>query len=370
MQNIKLTAIFFLMGSLGLFSQKTTITLQSKTLQEERQILIGLPNSYAFDGPETKYPLVLITDGEWHFDLVNGATKLLYQNGFPKLIVAAIVNTERGRDLTMSHSQEIPSSGRAGQFLEFVTKELLPYLESEYRVAKHRTLMGHSLGGLFATYALSSEVEIFDGIVAVTPTIRWNDFELMDRFTNDFQIELEKKKPKVFVGIGNETGLEREGVLRLKSGFEESGYKDFSFIEYPTDSHVTVPWKAYFDGLKYVFESFLLPKEFNELEFSKTVAYYQGVGEYFDYDTRVPQRILFNRGYEAIGRKDFPEAIEVFEHFKKTYPNIPIPYTALGDIYFDLKQYKKSRENYERIYQLYPSEHIVRRMEQLKTILD
>ncbi|WP_431125374.1 alpha/beta hydrolase-fold protein [Flagellimonas flava] len=370
MQNLKLALIlFFLIISNG-FTQDQTITITSKILGEERQIRIGLPKSYEVDGKDFKYPLVLITDGEWHFDMVQQATKLLYQDGFPKLIVAAIVNTDRGRDLALSHNQEIPSSGGAKNFHQFITRELLPKLETEYRISEHRTIMGHSLGGLFSIYALSQNLETFDGVVAITPTIRWNNFELLGHFTRDFQRELEKRNPTIFLGIGNETGLEREGVVHLATLLKEMEMTKFEYMEYPKNSHVTVPWKAYFDGLKFVFDSFILPEEYGEKDFSKTIEYYTQNGTYFDYDQRVPQRILFNRGYGAMENKNYSESIEVFEYFKKSYPNIPIPYSALGDLYFEMKEYKKAKANYEPIHQLFPSAHISERMEMLKKLLE
>lgn len=370
MQNIKQIAMIVLLGNINVFAQSKTLVVNSEILGEERQILVGLPDSYNYDADTFKYPLLLLTDGEWHFDIVLRATKLLYQNGFPKIIVAAIVNTNRGRDLTPTNTEEIHESGGSQKFDRFIKEELLKNLEENYRISNHRTLMGHSLGGLFATYSLTQDINVFDAIIAVTPTMRWDDFKILQDFTPDFTDKLIQSNKTFFMSVGDELGPEREGVLRLKELFETAHVSKFIYKEYPDESHVTVPWKAYFDGIKTVFNPFLLPEEYGKEDFSKTITYYQGVGSSFDYDQRVPQRILFNRGYGALESDNITEAKEIFEYYKHAYPNVPIPYTVLGDINFDLKQYKISKENYDIAYQLYPSDYLKERIKTLEEILN
>ncbi len=359
-----------LLGNVNMHAQPKTLTLTSNILNEERQILIGLPDSYEYDGEDFKYPLLLLTDGEWHFDMVYRATKLLYQNGFPKIIVAAIVNTNRGRDLTFSNTPEIDSSGNAYSFCRFINEELLKRLEEDYRISDFRTLLGHSLGGLFATYAITQDMDAFNAIVTITPTIRWDNFKLLDSFTPDFMKKLTQSEKPFFIGIGNEVGPEREGVLRLKKLLESHSFLGFTYKEYLDESHVTVPWKAYFDGIKFIFDSFQLPEEYNNFDFSKTMEYYEKVGSTFDYDKRVPQRILFNRGYGALEADNSIEARKIFNYYKQVYPNVPIPYTALGDINFDLKKYAISKENYEMAYKLFPTDYVKKRIEALEKLLD
>ncbi|WP_420603973.1 alpha/beta hydrolase-fold protein [Flagellimonas sp.] len=370
MQNIKLIVIMVLLGNVNMFAQPKTLTLTSNILNEERQILIGLPDSYEYDGGDFKYPLLLLTDAEWHFDMVCRATKLLYQNGFPKIIVAAIINNNRGKDLTFSNTPEIDGSGNAYNFYRFINEELLKRLEEDYRISDFRTLMGHSLGGLFAAYSITQNTDAFDAIVAITPTIRWDNFKLLDSFTSDLMKKLNKSGKPIFIGIGSETGPEREGVLRLKKLFESHHFSSFAYKEYLDESHVTVPWKAYFDGIKFIFDPFQLPAEYSDLDFSKTMEYYKKVGSTFDYDKRVPQRILFNRGYGALEADNNIEARKIFEYYKQVYPNVPIPYTALGDINFDLKKYPVSKENYEMAYKLFPTDYVKKRIEALEKLID
>ena len=69
MKNIVIAGICLCFSSA--FAQKITDTLVSKKLNQEREITIGLPASYA-QNPTKKYPLVVVLDGDYLFDAFQG----------------------------------------------------------------------------------------------------------------------------------------------------------------------------------------------------------------------------------------------------------------------------------------------------------
>jgi len=87
------------------------------------------------------------------------------------MIIIGISNAEnRTRDLTppkvakvqdqaaadkmeVAMTPNAVAEGGAANFLEFIEKELVPYVEANYPVTHFRTLIGHSYGGLF-TYCM------------------------------------------------------------------------------------------------------------------------------------------------------------------------------------------------------------------------
>lgn len=74
-------------------------SLQSDILGEMRKIWVHLPMNYQ-EGK--KYPVVYVLDGNGHFHSVTGLIKQLSTNGtfvLPEMIVIAIPNTNRSRDL-------------------------------------------------------------------------------------------------------------------------------------------------------------------------------------------------------------------------------------------------------------------------------
>jgi len=106
------------------------------------------------------------------------------------MIVVAIVNVDRGRDFTPIYAKRtddspdsnkvVPSEG-AGKFLRYIADEVLPYIDTHYRVQPYRILAGHSLGGLFALYAKETRLNLFPATILTSPAI----FGVHDRIINN-----------------------------------------------------------------------------------------------------------------------------------------------------------------------------------------
>ena len=66
--------------------------------------------------------------------------------------------------------------GGADRFLAFFRDELQPWVRSNYRVDEHdAAYFGHSLGGLFGTYALLTEPDTFSRYGIGSPSLWWHD---------------------------------------------------------------------------------------------------------------------------------------------------------------------------------------------------
>lgn len=141
----------------------TVDSIWSATLNEERPYLVYTPPSYA-DTTNTPqhYPVLYLLDGDAHFHSVSGLVQILATgvNGtfvIPELIVVAIPNTNRTRDLTPTHAttafdgtttSAFDSSGGNGAFFRFLRTELIPRIDASYRTMPYRVLVGHSFGGI------------------------------------------------------------------------------------------------------------------------------------------------------------------------------------------------------------------------------
>ncbi len=166
--------------SLNSFSQKEKITLgekitiHSKILNEDRIILISLPDNYT--DTDRKIPVLYVLDGNIHFRQASGAADYMRRQGLaPEMIVVAVTNVDRNRDFSPVHSDRIPTSGGAEKFHNFLKKELISYVDKNYRASKYKILMGHSLGGVFATYSLLEYTNVFDAYIAVSPYLQYAD---------------------------------------------------------------------------------------------------------------------------------------------------------------------------------------------------
>jgi len=167
-------------------------TLYSKVLGETRHIRIYLPSSYGdtYFYPR-RYPVLYLLDGEAMFNPVASMVQLLSEDrgamNFPELIVIAIYNTDRNRDLTPTRPAREPRmdsvtlshTGGGEKFLSFIGSELMPHVDSLYRTAPYKIFMGHSFGGLTVINTFLHHTSLFDAYIATDPSMSWDQQKLV-----------------------------------------------------------------------------------------------------------------------------------------------------------------------------------------------
>jgi predicted alpha/beta superfamily hydrolase len=111
------------------------------------------------------------------------------------------LNKATGRD------DIVVQSGGADKFLAFIRDELIPFIESNYRVSStDRALHGTSSGGLFTLYALFQHPELFQRYFAGSPSIQWDE-TYMFNLENNFADSHNDLPVRLFMCVG---GLEEE----------------------------------------------------------------------------------------------------------------------------------------------------------------
>src|SRR6185503_17329473 len=141
-------------------------SMRSKILKEERPYWVYLPNSYDERNKKQRFPVLYLLDGDAHFQSASGVVQFMSSGQIPEMIVVAIPNTNRTRDLTPTHSKIgfdgneatfLESSGGGDTFLKFMREELFAQIDSKFHTLPARILVGHSFGGLLAIHTLLAE---------------------------------------------------------------------------------------------------------------------------------------------------------------------------------------------------------------------
>lgn len=171
------------------------IAIHSKITSQDYRIYVALPSSYA-DEPERRYPAVFTLDADYSFAIARNVVEHL---GDRRRIREALVfgigyanrdayRANRTRDYTPTfvaeggYGQEYQKlSGGAPKFRDFIARELLPLLESRYRLSRERVMVGHSFGGLFAAWCLMGQPQLFSGYIGVSPSLWYDEGLLLDR---------------------------------------------------------------------------------------------------------------------------------------------------------------------------------------------
>lgn len=379
-----------------------TDSLHSEILDETRNIWVHIPDeaSGAIYG-KSSYPVLYLLDGPEHFHAVSGLLHNLGQNAIvPKMVVVAIPNTDRTRDLTPTHVDEmfgdssfVKTSGGGDKFLEFMEKELIPYVEEKYPVTGYRTFVGHSFGGLTAVYALISHPELFSNYVAIDPSLWWDDLLLVKK--TDAILEGNTLVGRaLFVGVANtmEEGMEidrvREDTARssrqirsILSFIEKLENKEDSSLEfgwkyYEDDDHGSVPLITEYDALRFLFSWYRLKgldKFFQEdteddpeellIALEK---HYEKVSEHFGYTVAPSEPDVNSLGYNFITVNKPGMARAMFELNIKNYPGSANVYDSMGDFYLDQKDTLQAIEQFRKALELGDSPFTREKLSQLE----
>jgi uncharacterized protein len=182
------------------------------------------------------------------------------------------------RNLDFTSSFDAAAAKRAGQqlgpddfggaesFLLFIREDLAPAMESHYGASPtDRGIMGHSLGGNFATWALLQPEPAFQRYMIGSPALYWNDRELL-RLEEERSGAAGVLEARVFVSAGE---LEERpdnpeiAALRMVSNTVElagrmasRGYAGFSLSShvFPGESHVSVIGPTIARGLRVLYQ--------------------------------------------------------------------------------------------------------------------
>ena len=280
MKNILSVIIIFFFSLLHAQTPYTigeTYTIHSNILNEDRIIDVQLPQNYSNqDFAKGKYPVVYVLDGDTNFSLVASlerfSTKFLFRSQ-PEMIVVGIRNIDRTKDYTPTKSLsknkdnklQYETSGGAENFINFIDKELKPFINKKFRTTGFDVLHGHSFGGLFAIYTLLNHTDSFDAYIAIDPSLWWDNKVIFKQAQEEF-------KTKDFINKSLYVALAHEKIDAQKDRLEHGStirkfceellpttQLYFSWKYYPDYNHGSVPIPSSYDAMVAIFKGIELP---------------------------------------------------------------------------------------------------------------
>jgi predicted alpha/beta superfamily hydrolase len=326
--------------------------LTSAKLNEQRTLLVATPDGY--QAGSERYPVLFLLDADdrAQFGLAVANVRFLAsRQAIPPLIVVGVANgKDRTRDMTPpatgGTAKTFPTAGGASWLADFLIEEALPLVRSKYRTLPTTILAGHSFGGLFALHVASTRPGAFAGIVAISPSLWWNDSTGIVSYGS--VIARGTVPQRLFVSSGGlEPAIDRTTqrfIARVDS--VKSSRLAFSHRRYPDDTHGLTPAPSLVDGLRFVFE----PVSMNKLPTARlgpspdSTAIMNAVAEteraYADgarslgLPEPLPEQVLNQLGYNVLlGLRKPDWAIAVFKRNVALYPESANVYDSLGDAY-------------------------------------
>lgn len=188
----------------GLTQRRTDLEIESDRLGETRRLIVQVPSSYAAE-PGRTYPVFVLTDAIWQFDLVAATLDYHARWGrIPEHIVVGLYNPERNLDLVPAADPGYPSTGGGDAYLAHVTAEVLPVIEARYRTNGVELLFGHSFGGVMTLNQLLTAPEAFDGYIALGASTWVADRILFDRLDEAAMTPMAGRV--LYMGVGETDG--------------------------------------------------------------------------------------------------------------------------------------------------------------------
>lgn len=151
------------------------LTLQSKELHEEMEILIYLPANYS---PLYKYSLIIAQDGQDYFKfgrIGRLADELLNKREIENIIIAGIPYKNSNDRRKKYH----PEGEQHHSYIRFLAHELVLLLDTEFptlQMGSTRALIGDSLGATVALLAALQYPHTFGKVILQSPYV--NDYVL------------------------------------------------------------------------------------------------------------------------------------------------------------------------------------------------
>lgn len=359
----------------------TMQSITSDILQEKREYWVYLPPSYKQSSSYTAYPTLYLLDGKKLFHQVTGVLKQMSADAtpqIPEMIVVGIVSQHRVRDSSPTRSligyegkpeSALAASGGASEFLQFIEQELIPHIDETYRTGEYRLFAGYSFTGLPVLHALYTRPQLFSAYLAIDPSIWWDDAVMLrhlPEFTNDAEL-LHKTlflatTDRVPVSIWPDTNYVILFAERLQSA-EVEGLR-FGFKQYGSEeNHHTMPLISFYDGLKYVFQGYMLPQGFQHDNTAADMsAHFAAVSEVLGTTIRPPENVVdFYAGdlmYSSL-HPDLEAAIDYFVLNTRYYPQSFRAWGRLGFAYAEIGATDQAIEALQRALMLNPDSQII-----------
>lgn len=351
----KLLLLFGLI-SFTLDAQVTSETFESYVLQENRQLQYFFPEDY---NEEKKYPLILVLDAEYLFDLVVANAKFYgAYHRMPQAIIVGVnqaQNDLRWEDCDFEQTNGLPTE-RAQEFYDFIGNELIPYLENNYSIAKFKMFIGYDITANFGNYFLFENESIFNSYLIISPL-------LAPEMETRVPARLTDLDQQIFYDLvlERESTEDRNRILQMDRAIKSIDKENirYFFDQYEEPDHISIAAYGISKAFDNVFKIFrpISPKEYKE----KILTSNRPVFQYLTDKYAMIENLLgFEKEIELndvmaiyagiLKKEDYESLGELSKLCKKTYPETMLGFYFEGEYLENIGEPKKAKKAFEKAF--------------------
>lgn len=353
------------MRRLILFAMFCTTPLYAQTQYEyiesdrlgTRELKIQLPRNYE-ENTEKYYPLILVLDGDFLFEIVAGNVDYTsYWADMPEALVVGINQVEtRSEDLFVSDATFFPTQDGA-KFYEFLGAELMPYLEENYRLGTFKVAVGHGASANFINFYSFRKTPLFQAYIALSPSMS----PYMDSNLTEQLADLKSPLFYYMSTASEDFRDHRKDITALNTKLEaiDSNHLFYAFDNFDGLDHYGLVNASIPKALQHIFlvfqpisrteyKKYILPLE------TSPVAYLTEKYDRIETLFGIEKQILLNDFRAIASALDKKEQFEYFKDLAKlareSYPDSVLHNYYMGRFYEATGNPKKAMKTYREAY--------------------
>ena len=344
----------------SLYVSRINDTILSKYLNEKRSIEIQLPRSYEAN-PDKKYPLMIVLDGDYMFNVVAGSVDYLsYWGDIPENLIVGINQKDtRFKDSSVLDNITHTPITSTASFYDFIVNEVIPYFSKNYRISKFRVILGQERTANFANFFLLKKNPVFQAVISISPKMSKN----MNSYLSE---NLSKTNSKIIYTLSSsKKDFESiyKNVADLKNSLDSINNKNLKFesLIFEEENHYILPslsvpksirstYSMYSDIDKIEYDSIISNLEISPIDYLTNR--YQLIKDFYDEDKTISMN-------DFMAIEEYIEENEFFDFYndlsqlaKQEYPGTILPSYYRGRFIEETGDPKKAMYIYRSAYNM------------------
>jgi hypothetical protein len=249
---------------------------------------------------------------------------------------------------------KFPTSGGANTFYNFLKKELMPFVEKEYRTKPHRVLAGWSLGGLFTILTYLTHPDDFSAYVAISPSLWW-DNQTVVKQTDSLIASHKLPDKKLTVTLGS---LERGDMQNsVKYSFlplmKNASCKNtqFRYVEVQNEGHNTAPFLGLYEGLKSLYYNWSFPQDILNESSDSADTYSLKLAKEYGFTGNDPAESYNFLMNLAVLQGKYDESLKIAKYLTKKNPKSSYALFNLGIMYYRIEDLESAVNCFQKAIQ-------------------
>ncbi|WP_108868209.1 alpha/beta hydrolase-fold protein [Aquimarina aquimarini] len=348
---------------------------ESNILEQNIEVNVYLPESYNETSEKHKYPIILLLENEFFYQMT-GIVKHLssvdrmpesivisFPKGFDKFYAPKVYTN--GSNFWPESWKQMPFDGNPDDFTSFLKNELFKILNENYRIANYKMVIGTSVTATYPLHAFCNEPDLFQAHIAISAgDILGMGYTSNSTFVDSVieRIKQEKKqRGHLYICSSRSDVVDTEEIgenlvelhNRIPSDLPDV-YKIKSEV-YEEETHYGVVIPAFISAMNTFFDQEKWDLDFREFEKESTNtltnidAYYKKLSTEYGFQI-FPKTNRWNSGSSLKGsgkrllrKEKNKEALEIFERIVEYTPNTPEAYYDLAIAYETVNQIEDAK---------------------------